>query len=278
MLPVRSMPDSLRNPRPSQDDAFDQVDVPAAVVCAVCGDAECGGCANELSRSGVVTIIAWERPGGRVLGKLWQTARATTRDAEAFFELLPDGPVGPALTFALTCELVAATGTVLSLLMLIAIAAPGWLKHVVLDPASREFAIRLIVGGIPSLAVMLVLAHAAHGLSLDRGARKSGARKDARARALRFGLYASGWDLVIGPVGAIVVAAKEGIRAALGLFSMTVGLPTRSARAFLRGCYQLQGRDADRAVSTSYVAAAVVTLLGAVVIIASAIAVVLAIG
>src|SRR5579883_1026941 len=92
--------------RREADDLFDQVDVPAAVVCALCGDAECPGCANELSRSGVVAVVAWERPGAGALPRLWNTARAATFDAERFFESLPDGPVAPALRFAVICELV----------------------------------------------------------------------------------------------------------------------------------------------------------------------------
>ncbi len=269
------MPPALRNSR--NDDAFDQIDVPAAVVCAQCGEAECSGCFNELSRSGVITVIAWERPGGRAMSKLWETARATTRDAEAFFELLPDGPVAPALRFAFACELLAAAGSIASFVVLAAILAPGWVKHVVVDASARDLAFRLIVLGVPSLALLLVLAHAAHGLSLDHGARKSGAAR-ARSRALRFGLYATGWDLVIGPIGAVVVAVKEGMGAALGLAGLTVGLPTRSARAFLRGCYRLSGAEADRAVATSYVAAAVATLVGAMTIVAAVISVVLYLG
>src|SRR5690242_12393546 len=72
--------------------SFDLLDVPATVVCAFCGDADCGGCENDLSRSGIVSIVAWERPATPVLSRLWSTARATTRDTEGFFELLPDGP------------------------------------------------------------------------------------------------------------------------------------------------------------------------------------------
>ena len=85
------------------------LDVPAAVVCLVCGEADCTGCEDrDLSRSGIVAIVAWERTGIPALTRLWATARSTTRDAEAFFELLPDGPVMPALRFAAICELLAA--------------------------------------------------------------------------------------------------------------------------------------------------------------------------
>src|SRR5262252_49239 len=195
------------------DELFD-VEVPAAVVCAQCGDADCPGCQSELSRSGVVTIVAWERPGGRTLGKMWETAHAATRDAEAFFELLPDGPIAPAL-------------------------------RVALDPGARELALRIFATGVPGLALLLVLAHAAHGLSLDLGAKKSGARP-AASRALRFGLYATGWDLVQSPIGAVVIGIKRGLGAWVSMHLS--GVPTRSSRAFLRGCYRLGGKAADRAL------------------------------
>jgi hypothetical protein len=127
---------------------------------------------------------------------------------------------------------------------------------------------------VPSLAMLLVAAHAAHGWALDRGARKSGLRP-ALTRALRFGLYAAGWDLVIGPLGAIVMGIKEGVGAALRVGPIAMGLPTRSARAFLRGCYHLEGKSAEPALRASYFAAVVATALGAIAVIAAGIAVIL---
>jgi hypothetical protein len=261
------------DPRLREVDELFDVEVPAAVVCAQCGDADCPGCQSELSRSGVVTIVAWERPGGRTLGKMWETAHAATRDAEAFFELLPDGPIAPALRFALLCELLA-SGTVIVLLLAIAAAlAPGWMKHVVLDPGARELALRIFATGVPGLALLLVLAHAAHGMSLDIGAKKNGARS-AAWRALRFGLYATGWDLVQSPIGAAIIGVKRGLGAWLSMH--VSGVPTRSSRAFLRGCYRLGGKAADKALGTSYVAAIIATLVGAFVIVAAGLAIVLA--
>jgi hypothetical protein len=222
-----------------------------------------------------VTLIAWERPGARVMPALWETARAATRNAQAFFELLPDGPIAPALRFAVTCEVLAATGAVLSTIPFAAVLAPRWLKHVVLDAEARELALRFVAVGIPALAVLLVLAHAAHGLALDRGARKSGSRA-ARSRALRFGLYATGWDLVVGPIGAVVVALKEGLRAMFGLAGLMYGLPTRASRAFLRGCYRLEGNRADSALATSYVAAVIATIVAAILCLGGVVAVMLA--
>ena len=268
------MPQSLRTPprepaRRLEDLVDDSIEVPAAVVCAFCGDAECPGCDNELSRSGIVALVPWERPGAPFFASLWTTARATTLTGESFFDRLPDGPIAPALRFAIVTELFAAFGFMVSSLSLVALVAPGWARHVMLDAAARDVALRVLLLGIPSLAVLLVAAHAAHGLALDRGARKNGAR-GARERALRFGLYATGWDLVLGPIGALVLTMKEGIGAAAGLLNLGVGLPGRCARAFLRGAYRLEGKRADQANGTATVAAVVATLAGAVAILAVA--------
>jgi hypothetical protein len=265
-------PESLEERLDRESASADLLDVPAAVVCARCGDADCAGCeSQDASRSGIVAIVAWERPAMPMFARLWSTARSTTRDAEGFFELLPDGPVGPAFRFAATCELLAASAMLLAFLPVAAVVAPGWLTHLALDPGARSVALRVFFLGVPAFAALLVVAHAAHGLSIDVGARRNGARS-ARSRALRFGLYACGWDLVIGPLGAVVVAMKEGASAALGLGQLAAGLPTRATRAFLRGCYRLEGDPAKRALGTSYVGAFVATVVGALVIFAAILA------
>ncbi len=272
------MPQPLRTPprefRTREDAIDDSVDVPATVICAICGDAACAGCEREQSRSGIVAMVAWERPGAPVLARLWATARAATMSGEAFFELLPDGPIAPALRFAIVVETIAACGFVLLALPFVFVVAPSWLKHVVLDGGARDIALRVGVVGIPSLALLLVAAHAAHGLALEHGARKVGGRS-ARSRALRFGLYASGWDLVLGPVGAVVLPFKEGLGATLKLLVLGVGLPGRCTRAFLRGCYGLEGERADRANGSATLAAVVATFVGAIAILVGAVALVL---
>jgi hypothetical protein len=246
-----------------------EADVPATVVCAHCGDADCPGCLNELTRSGVVAVVPWERPGTSAWTRLWTTARATTFDADRFFETLPDGPIGPALRFAVASEMIASTAMGLLLFAPLAVLAPGWVKHVLLDEGG--LVLRVAVAGIPALAALLVAAHVAHGWALDLGARRSGSR-GATTRALRFGLYAAGWDLVIGPLGAIVVAAKEGFRASFSIAGIGMGLPGRSARAFLRGCYRLDGASAQPALRASYAAAVIATAIGAIAVIGALVA------
>jgi len=254
------------------DDALD-LDVPATVVCAFCGDADCQGCANERSKSGIVAIVAWERPGS-TFARLWSTARSATKEAELFFGTLPDGPIAPALRFAVLSELLASGAMLAFCVPFAAALAPSWLKHVVLDPAVRFTALRVVALAVPALAAMLVLAHAAHGLALDVGARKAGAGS-ARRRALRFGLYATGWDVVVGPLGALVLGVVEGGWAALGVTQLAVGLPARSARAFLRGAYGLDGAGASKALGTSHVAAIIATTVGAILILAGIVGVAL---
>lgn len=251
------------------DDLLDQIDVPAAVVCARCGSAECLGCTgDDYSRSGVIAIIAWERSDAPLLRRLWLTARATTRDAETFFEALPDGPIVPALRFAIVSELIATTFTLLLFLPFVVIGAPHWAKDVVMSGA----AFRALVLGIPAFAAILVMAHAAHGVSLDVGARRGGSLRSQRTRALRFGLYAAGWDLVIGPVGTVMIALNEGLFSAFQVTNLASGLPTRSARAFLRGAYGLHGSSADKAVRTSYVAAIGATGFAAIAVVVAVVA------
>jgi len=250
------------------DDLVD-ADVPAAVVCAHCGDADCPGCLHEITRSGVVAVVAWERPGTPALASLWATARATTFDADRFFASLPDGPLVPAIRFAVASEMIASSAMILALAFPLSMLAPSWAKHLFLEhPLTTA---RLVAAAIPGLALLLVMAHVAHAWALDRGARRSGARSAAK-HAVRFGLYATGWDLVVGPFGAAVVAAKEGLSAALSIATVGVGLPGRSARAFLRGCYHLEGKSAEPALRASFAAAVVATAAGAAVVIAALLA------
>jgi hypothetical protein len=259
---------------PERDDLFDQVDVPATVVCAVCGDAECPGCANEVSRSGVVAIVPWERPGASFGTRLWATARASTFDAERFFEALPEGPIAPALRFAIVCELFASLAVAATIIPLGLLLSPGWLRHVVFEHVS--LLVRATFAGVPALALLLVLAHASHGWALYFGARKLPAASRGPWRALRFGLYAAGWDLVIGPLGVVLATVKEGPGRALEIATITSGLPGRSARAFLRGAYRLDAREMAGPLRSSFVAAVVSTIVATVLVLSAAIALILA--
>jgi len=245
------------------DSTSDFVDVPAAVVCALCGSADCPGCAEERTKSGVVAIVPWERSGS-VMSRMWTTARSTTRDAEGFFQSLPDGQVLPALRFAMLTEMFAAAA------MLLCFAAPAAAVFPVFAwsfvTSGPVLIVRAVTLAVPGLAMLLVAAHAVHGLALELG---TGSPSRRVSRGLRFGLYACGWDLVIGPFGFVAVAIKEGFGAAFGIAKLAVGLPGRSARAYLRGAHRLEDEQAVRPLRASFFAAAVATVVCAVLLLAA---------
>jgi hypothetical protein len=259
---TRGSPSVGPSPSIAPESRDELLDVPAAIVCVICGSSDCLGCAEERSRSGVIAIVPWERPGG-TFERLWSTAKAATLNAEAFFEALPEGPLAPALRFALFAEIVAAS----AMLVVVGGLAAGALfllgGAAAFDPASLGFLFRATLASVFGLALLLVAAHAAHGLALGAVARKRGVRADL-SRALRFGLYSAGWDLVLGPVGAIGL-----LREKRSLLAVAVGLPTRSALAFLRGTYRLEGAEAKPALHASYVAAVGATLFCAFAMLAA---------
>ncbi len=249
----------VRAPSPS-DDPVDAFDVPAAVLCAFCGNADCPGCstANE-NESGVIAIVPWERPG-TVWSRLWATATATTQGAEAFFAVLPDGEIPPAMRFALVAELLAVGSMVVSLLPIIALALPTLALEIVHNPQIRSTALRWLAFGVPGLALWMVAAHITHGAALDAGARRQGALPQRR-RAVRFGLYACGWDLMAGPLGAVVVLASKGLKDALDLLDVAVRVPGKATAALLQGVYKLPPEAVARARRIGSVAAVLIAIV-----------------
>jgi hypothetical protein len=65
----------------------------------------------------------------------------------------------------------------------------------------------------------------------------------------------------------VVVALREGVGKAASIGVLATTLPVRSAEAFLRGCYRLEGEMARPALRASYVAAGIATLVGALAVI-----------
>jgi len=156
----------------------------------------------------------------------------------------------------LTPVLFAATAMIAVLLVLLACVAPSFIAYLATDPAARSVALRALVASIPSLAVLLVLAHIAHGVALDIGAPAELRTRARRAHALRFGLYATGWDVVLGPIGAVIVTIQDGLKGFAELTQIAGSLPGTSARAFLKGAYGLQGDRATSSLRWSFIASA----------------------
>jgi hypothetical protein len=267
----RSNADARSEDHAKRDDsAFDLIDVPAAVVCAACGNPDCAGCGVEepTNASGVMAIIPWERPGVGLLRRLWQTSYLATTHARAFFGALPDGDISSALAFAFVCEAVAVAGLGFGACGLALAFLPdlsGLLRedHALLMTVCRG----LSFGGL-LLVVAMVSVHAAHGVALDFAARRHGARK--RGRGLRFGLYACGWDLITLPFGLVALALIEGIPAARRAVPLGLTAPLQSAEAYLVGVHGLEP-EAARAVArraARFTAVPLLTILGAGALIA----------
>lgn len=237
----------LRPPASSRaplDSALDLVEVPATVVCAVCGTPDCVGCATfEITNaSGVVAIIPWERPGVGFFRRLWQTATLTTAHARSFFGSLPDGDISPAFAFALVCESFAVTG--LGVIgALLGLAFLPELPHLMIDdPLLRRAVVRGTVSGIVMLMFAMVSVHAAHGVALDLAARRLGGR--SKGRGLRFGLYACGWDLITLPFGLLTTALVDGAGAARRAAPLGLTAPLQAAEAYLTGLHGLSQETA----------------------------------
>jgi hypothetical protein len=262
---------SLFRAPPLHEEPPDIFDVPAAVLCARCGQPDCAGCEDpaELEGSGVVAIVPWERPG-TTWQRLWATARATTLGADTFFAALPDGPVQRAASFALLAELLAVASMFVLLVPIVAIALPGLAAAIVSDPVLRARAAFWAIVAVPALSVWMAIAHAAHGFALDVGARRHGGRAQRR-RAIRFGLYACGWDLMSGPLGALAAAFSEGSKAAGAALSASMRVPGRATLALLQGVYALSPAHAARARRWGTWAALTVTLVSAFVVLTTAV-------
>ena len=250
------------------EESLDVFEVPAAVVCAICGQPDCAGCspANE-DDSGIVTIVPWERPGSGVWVRLWSTARASTQGAESFFASLPDGELQPAVRFAILAETLAILSMLVVLAGMATLALPTLAIEILRDTALRATFLRGVALSVPLLAAWMVVAHTTHGAILDVGARRQGARPQRR-RAFRFGLYACGWDLMAGPLGAVVMLATRGRKAMFELVSLSMNVPGKASTAFLRGVYGLSAEKAAGARRLGSIAALVLAILSGGVVVA----------
>jgi hypothetical protein len=253
--------------RRRDDDVVDSLfEVPAAVLCAACGQADCPGCTvGSDTESGVVSIVPWERSGA-LWTRLWATANAATQGAEAFFAVLPDGEISPAMRFAVLAELLAVLSMATLFVVLVVLVRPSLIIDIVQDPSQRGTALRWFLFGIPGLTLWMVAAHVTHGAALDAGARRMGARP-ARRRAVRFGLYACGWDLMSGPLGAVMMLATRGLHDALALAELAMRVPGRASQAMLAGVYQLPPDRVARARRAGSVAAALLAIVSAGVVV-----------
>lgn len=260
----RFTPTAVRGPaRDDYDEgALELSDVPAAVVCAMCGQPDCAGCMpldERTNASGVVAILPWERAGLPWPTRLWATARLMTLSHKELCSTLPEGELAAPLAFAVVAEFAAALGLAVCFAGL-GVLAPDVAQVVLTDPVLRGTAGHALAVGLPLVAGTMIVLHAIHGVIIDRAARKAGSTK--RGRGLRFGLYACGWDLVTLPLGLLVLLFTDGpsgVKKALGL---AVSVPNRAARAYLSG---IHGLDPERTASAAK-SANLLTALAALVV------------
>jgi hypothetical protein len=232
----------VRLQRPAKQDLeeVDSLDVPAAVVCAICGRGDCPGCLEEKTgASGVIAIIPWERPHPVWHARFFATVQATTRGAEGFFVALPDGSVSPAFQFAVLAEIFAVGSTAAVIAPLAVLGVPGLLLRFLSNGTTREAVGLSTLVGIVLFTALLVVAHAVHGLSLGRNA--------SRSRALRLGLYGCGWDFGSSPAGMVAAAFAGGLKASLSLLLSSVTAPARAIDAAVGGVFHLEGEAARKA-------------------------------
>jgi hypothetical protein len=240
---------SVRDSSPDET-ALDWADVPAAVVCATCGQPDCAGCDPSLMDepthgSGVMAIIPWERPGARPVVRWWTTAHLATLNHRTFFAGLPDGEWRPALTFAVVSELVAVTGLTITGLFL-ALPFMPWLPRLLAaDPIVRGVVLEAVGWGIPILAGVMVGLHLIYGVFTDVAARREGSRR--RGRGVRFGLYGCAWDVVTLPLGLLIVALTDGLGALSKTLPLGLTAPGQAVRGYLAGVHGLTPECAQRA-------------------------------
>ena len=259
----------VRSPRPAPQDldeeTVDSVDVPAAVICAWCGRGDCAGCAKERAgSSGVIAIVPWERPFSSWPSRFFATVHATTRGAESFFRTLPDGPVSPALGFAVIAEVFAVASTAAVVAPLIVLGVPGLLLRFLSDPSTRIAVLAATAVGVLGFTSLLVAAHAIHGWVL--------APRVSRAQGLRFGFYACGWDFGSSPAGVVAGTFADGVGAGFILFGSSITAPSRSIEAALAGMFRLDADGARRAQRRAMRIAMAASVPGVVVVMALVIA------
>lgn len=265
-----SSPPAARRHVLDDDESIDSVEVPAAVVCARCGQPDCPGCEpidETTLPSGVISIVPWERPGQSAWKRLWATSRAATRSAPQFFQSLPPGNVGAAVLFAVVSELCAVCSWGLVLAGVLAVPSPQLAMQLLTDGQAQLILLRLFLIGTLGFTAVLVVGHLVYGLALDVGAQRVGARSH-RSQAMRYGLYSTGWDILTSPLGFVVSLFAEGPKAALALVPLSIEVPGRAATALLRGVYKLDQPRLVRAKRYGTTVAVAVSVAAAFVVLA----------
>lgn len=242
---------------PAEDSSSDLLDVPAAVVCAHCGSPECPGCQVDPLRqtgSGLVFLIPWERSERGVWHRFWETSRVTSQEPETFFGALPDGPVTPALSYAFVAETVAVGSSLVGwgavVFGTLVLAAPMLISEAQKHPSWLIRGLELAALLWATFTLLLVAVHMLHGVAIDRGAKALGAKssgsQNLRRRAIRFGLYSTGWDVAASPAGFVMSWFMQGVVAFVHAARAATSVPRQSTEAFVKAAYRLSSTEAAK--------------------------------
>jgi hypothetical protein len=207
----------------------DEAAAPPISVCVVCGLSTCPGCAPAAQP--LHTALPWEDSKQSWMVRLWETALATSLEPQRFFGELPQGPIAPALGFAVVAEICALGSVALLVGAGLALGAPVFTAQLI---ASHDA--RWAFGGLWAGSVLLmVVLHTLWGLCLDVGAGRRTASQ-SWGQGLRFGLYACGWDLLTSPIGLLSALLTRGPFGAWAPIGAAARAPRLAQRAYLEGC------------------------------------------
>lgn len=232
---------ALRNPEEPllRVEPHELRDVPAVAVCAQCGDPSCPG--HDFEQSGerpIHRLLPWEDGETPPLRSLWRTSMKSASDLELWVRAsrATGNGVGPALTFALACELVAVAATCGPLALIG--AGLAWYfthdVHAVLTVLALTARIALVF--VPTMIVI----HLVHHWVISREGNRHG---DAigRPAVMRAGLYACGWDLATGPAGILAPIFAGDLGAARARFEGNSSLYRDATTIWLRDVHGLEG-------------------------------------
>jgi hypothetical protein len=242
-------------------DGPDDADVPATVLCTICGRTDCVGCTAPERPSTPGT--PWEERRLPVWRRLWQTARLATMEGESFFGGLGDGSVPAALGFALSCELLAIASLAVAWLPVVYALVPGFVEALFADEARRGLAIAALTCAVPALAIVMVMLHVLWAGGLELGLQITGA--PARpSHCLRYALYSCGWDLVTSPVGFAAGWTSGGLGSAAAELRTAVRIPRLATFAYVGRARKIPDAQARRALLVAAILTGMIVVVGAI--------------
>ena len=217
------------------------------------------GCAEDRSRSGVISIVAWERPGPALVAFVVDGEGRVAERGGVLRSRCPMGRSCRRLRFAFFAELCASASMLAMLAGSVAVAL-----------LASRFVSRRRVGVVRACASSLARGRRSHGAPRGRprdarstrstsahaasSRRRNGSARFVSVSTLRVGISCSA------PSASSSSCFAKAREAAFGILNVARRLPTRSSVAFLRGAYRIDEEAAKPALTASYIGAAIATV------------------